>query len=117
MSRSRAPLDPGLLVRGGPEAESISVTADAAKVTVTSSQPLAAGAGMRGASAGTVTCARRPALGYATVWSGGGDDQVSLGPGFPVTARSRSTAAKATTRSTARPARRSCSLDRGAPTG
>ena len=79
--------DPGLLIRGGPEAESISVAADATKFTVTSSQRLAAGAGCASASAGTVTCAAPAApLGYAMAWSDGGDDQLSLGPGFPVTA-------------------------------
>ena len=76
--------DPGLLVRGGPGAESITVAADAAKITVTSSEPLAAEAGCASVSAGTVTCAAPAApLGYATVWSGGGGDQVSLGPRLP----------------------------------
>ena len=79
--------DPGLLVRGGPGAESISVTADAAKVTVTSTAPLAAGPGCTAASALAVNCAAPAApIGYATVWSGDGGDQLTLGPGFPVTA-------------------------------
>lgn len=79
--------DPGLLIRGGPGAESMSVAADAAKFTVISSQPLGAGPGCVSVSAGTVTCAAPGVpLGYATVWSDGGGDQLSIGPGFPITA-------------------------------
>ncbi|MDP9188447.1 MAG: hypothetical protein M3O25_04280 [Actinomycetota bacterium] len=80
--------DPGLLVRAGPgsESETFTLAATASAYTVTAASPISPGAGCSSAGAARVSCPRpKAALGYATVWGGGGADQLAIGGGFPET--------------------------------
>ena len=94
--------------------------ADAITVSATGRHLRGGGAGRAGRPRGA--CTTRPRSSRAgclrasptrTVWSGEGNDEISLAEGFPDRARSRSTAASATTRSRAPPGTRSWSVGPG----
>ncbi len=81
--------DPGLLVSGGPGAQtdSLALSFTATDYVVTSNVPISAGAGCSNSSAVVVSCPKPSLpLGYATVWGGAGPDTITLAQSFPETA-------------------------------
>ena len=79
-------IDPGLLVRGGTggEADTLAVSATVDTYVVAGSAPLTAGPGCSNSSPAVISCAKPQAtLGYASVWGGDGNDQISIAEGFP----------------------------------
>jgi Ca2+-binding RTX toxin-like protein len=76
--------DPGLVVWGGPNSDSWTISKGPGGLTISGSA-LVAGPGCSGGG-GTVTCALPPAeLGYVVIWGGGGNDTINVGGGFAVT--------------------------------
>ena len=74
-------IDPGLLVTGGPGAEtdSLTLTATTTSLIVTSNVAITSGDGCSNTAPAVITCAK-PAnpLGYVTVWGGDGPDLITV---------------------------------------
>jgi Ca2+-binding RTX toxin-like protein len=78
--------DPGLLLRGaaGGASESFTLSVGDGYYAVATSLPVTAGPGCSSVSPLEVRCGFPAApIGYATLYGGGGDDTLRLGPGFP----------------------------------
>lgn len=89
VSMENVAADPGLLVTGGPGAQtdSLALSATDQAYVVTGNVDLTAGPGCSNSSPNVISCPK-PAtpLGYATVWGGDGPDVLTLAQGFPETA-------------------------------
>ncbi|MGZ5386906.1 MAG: calcium-binding protein [Solirubrobacterales bacterium] len=76
--------DPGVMVIGGPGAESLTISESAGAVRISGSA-IAAGPGCSGGG-GEVVCARPGVeFGYILLWGAGGSDSLSVGGGLAVT--------------------------------
>jgi Ca2+-binding RTX toxin-like protein len=76
--------DPGLIVLGGPDSDSVSLDATGNSLSITGQ--LSAGPGCTTAGASSVSCAAPTApLGYIVLWGDDGNDTLGVGGGVPAT--------------------------------